>query len=407
MGKTIWLIEQYASTPATGMGGRQFYLAREMVKQGYTVYLIAASYTHFLRSPPRVAKSFELEIVDGINFVWVKVPVYENSHSKQRILNWFLFAWKLLKLPKIITDKPDVILASSPTIVLFLAARKLAKKFKSRLVFEVRDIWPLTLVNVGGYSEKHPFIRFLQWIEDGAYRDADVVVSNLPNAVEHMVERGMDKDKFLWIPNGFSLDEVKNKQPLPLSVSEQIPKDKFIVGYTGTLGVANALYEMLEVAELLKEYGDISFMIVGDGKEKAKLKQLVIEKELRNIVFIDPILKTQIQSMLHEFDICYIGLLHEPLFRFGVSPNKLFDYFYSERPILYAIDSGKYLPVDEAKAGISVSDADPKTIAAAILELREMTVDERRKLGRNGHRYVKENHNYSILAEKLAKVIFE
>ncbi|NQY25956.1 MAG: glycosyltransferase family 4 protein [Piscirickettsiaceae bacterium] len=389
------------------MGGRQFYLAREMVKQGYTVYLIAASYTHFLRSPPRVAKSFELEIVDGINFVWVKVPVYENSHSKQRILNWFLFAWKLLKLPKIITDKPDVILASSPTIVLFLAARKLAKKFKSRLVFEVRDIWPLTLVNVGGYSEKHPFIRFLQWIEDGAYRDADVVVSNLPNAVEHMVERGMDKDKFLWIPNGFSLDEVKNKQPLPLSVSEQIPKDKFIVGYTGTLGVANALYEMLEVAELLKEYGDISFMIVGDGKEKAKLKQLVIEKELRNIVFIDPILKTQIQSMLHEFDICYIGLLHEPLFRFGVSPNKLFDYFYSERPILYAIDSGKYLPVDEAKAGISVSDADPKTIAAAILELREMTVDERRKLGRNGHRYVKENHNYSILAEKLAKVIFE
>ena len=407
MGKTIWLIEQYASTPATGMGGRQFYLAREMVKQGYTVYLIAASYTHFLRSPPRVAKSFELEIVDGINFVWVKVPVYENSHSKQRILNWFLFAWKLLKLPKIITDKPDVILASSPTIVLFLAARKLAKKFKSRLVFEVRDIWPLTLVNVGGYSEKHPFIRFLQLIEDGAYRDSDVVVSNLPNAVEHMVERGMDKDKFLWIPNGFSLDEVKNKQPLPLSVSEQIPKDKFIVGYTGTLGVANALYEMLEVAELLKEYGDISFMIVGDGKEKAKLKQLVIEKELRNIVFIDPILKTQIQSMLHEFDICYIGLLHEPLFRFGVSPNKLFDYFYSERPILYAIDSGKYLPVDEAKAGISVSDADPKTIAAAILELREMTVDERRKLGRNGHRYVKENHNYSILAEKLAKVIFE
>ena len=114
--KTIWLINQYASTPETGMGGRHYYLAKELAKQGHKVYLIGASFNHLLREPPKLDNAFKIEEIEEFQFVWVKVPSYKEAHSKKRVLNWFKFAWQLLKLPKVIADKPDVILASSPSL---------------------------------------------------------------------------------------------------------------------------------------------------------------------------------------------------------------------------------------------------------------------------------------------------
>ncbi|MFG1490221.1 glycosyltransferase family 4 protein, partial [Oceanospirillum sp. HFRX-1_2] len=340
MSKCVWIIHQYASTPETGMGGRQFYLARELAKKGYKVYLIASASHHLLRKRPAMKGQFEIEPIDGFSMVWVNMPSYEEAHSKQRALNWFIFPWHIQKLAKNIPDKPDAILCSSPSPISFLGAQRLAKKFKSRLVFEVRDIWPLTLTEIGGFSVKHPFIRFMQWVEDKAYRDSDVVVSNLKNAVEHMVSRGMDRSKFHWIPNGFSLDEVNQKVPLNQATAGQIPTDKFIVGYTGTLGVANSIDTLIDAAEKLKDYRDIVFLLVGSGKEKEELKKSAANKGLDNVIFVDPIPKVEIQAMLNYFDACYIGLTKDPLFRFGVSPNKLFDYLYSGKPIIYGIDSG-------------------------------------------------------------------
>ena len=404
--KTIWIINQYASTPETGMGGRHFHLARELAKQGHKVYLVAASYTHILRQPPKVKASCQIQLIEGIHFVWLKMPCYSNAHSKKRIINWFLFAWKLRGLINTIADKPDTILYSSPSLIGFLGSMHIKNVYKNtRLVFEVRDIWPLTLIQVGGYSANNLFIRFLQWIEDKAYRDSESVISNLKNAVEHMVSRGMDRSKFTWIPNGFSMDEVKQKQDLPESVLTQLPKDKFVIGYTGTLGIANALESLIEAAEILKEQTAMAFVLVGEGKEKARLKELVKAKGLINIYFIDAIPKAQIQSILSFFDVCFLGLTKDPLFKFGVSPNKLMDYFYSGKPIVYAIESGSYTPVADACAGIQVNAEDSQAIADAVLELKQLTQVARDALGDNGKHYALKNHEYSALAKKLENVL--
>src|SRR5690606_26096320 len=168
----------------------------------------------------------------------------------------------------LIPERPSAVLCSSPSLISFLGAKRLARRFQARLVFEVRDIWPLTLTEIGGYSRKHPFIRFLQWVEDMAYRDSDRVVSNLKFAVEHMVNRGMRRPKFKWIPNGISVDEVRVSTTLNDNVAAIIPKGKFIVGYTGTLGFSNALDTLIEAANILRDYSDIAFVIVGDGKER-------------------------------------------------------------------------------------------------------------------------------------------
>jgi len=388
------------------MGGRHYNLARELAKQGYKVYLVAASYTHILREPPKVGHSYEVQTMEGFNFVWVKMPRYDNAHSKIRIFSWFWFAWKLRGLVSVIADKPDAILYSSPALVGFLGVKYLSNEYPdARLVFEVRDIWPLTLVELGGYSPKHPFIRLLQWIEDKAYRDSDRVVSNLQNAVEHMVSRGMDEAKFSWVPNGFSMDEVTQKQGLPEAVLSQLPKDKFVVGYTGTLGVANALDSLIEAAEKLKDQPAIAFVLVGAGKEKTRLEALVAKKKLTNVSFIDPIPKAQIQSMLAQFDVCFIGLTKDPLFRFGVSPNKLFDYLYSGSPILYAIESGSYTPIIDAGAGFQITSEDSQAISEAVLQLYSIPKAGREIMGANGYRYVLANHEYGALAGKLADVL--
>lgn len=403
--KTIWLINQYASTPETGMGGRHFYLATELAKQGYKVYLIASAANHLLRQPQSFEESFKLESVGGFTFVWVKMPSYTEAHSKQRAINWFLFPWRIQSLPSVIVDQPDVILYSSPSPIAFLGAQRLAKRFNAKLVFEVRDIWPLTLTEIGGYSPSHPFIRLMQWIEDKAYRDSDYVVSNLKNAVEHMVSRGMSREKFMWVPNGFGFDEVSNPEPLAKTTLEKIPKNKFIIGYTGTLGVANALDVLLCAASLVKDYPDIVFVLVGGGKDKVILQQKAELDGLNNIYFVDPIPKVQIQTMLAKFDICFIGWHDNPLYRFGIGANKIPEYLISGKPVLHSYSGGGD-PIALHCAGITVDAENAEALAAGVLKLYNMSLNERQAMGENGRKAAIEQYEYGMLAKKLAGFIF-
>ena len=405
--KTIWIINQYSSTPETGVGGRHYYFAKSLAQLGYEVYLVGAAFTHLLREPPVLENNFKVEpIADNFNFVWVKMPTYAEAHSKKRIANWFSFAWKITKLKNIL-PKPDVILYSSPSLVGYLGAEKLARDLSVPLAFEVRDIWPLTLCELGGYSENHPFIRLLQWIEDRAYKNSDFVLSNLKNSYEHMQSRGMKPEKFAWVPNGFLKEEVESAQPLEQSTLNQLPKDKFIVGYAGTLGIANALDSFIRAANELKGYSEIAFVLVGNGKLKQRLQQQVNELGLTNVYFVDAIPKRQVQSLLKVFNVCYIGLTKDPLFRFGVSPNKLFDYLYAGKPILYAIDSGRYTPVTDSQSGIQIEPENVEHIVDGVLKLYNMSPEERAVMGSNGHQEAVQSYEYGSLTKKLASILFK
>jgi len=404
--QTIWLINQYGSTPETAMGGRHYYLAQELAKKGYNVYLVAGRYSHLLRQPKQFSEPYMIEKIDtNFSFVWVNVPEYQEAHSKQRVLNWFKFSWALTKLPSIITDHPDAILYSSPSPIGYIGAKYLANKFKAKFIFEVRDIWPLTLIELGGHSPKHPFVRFMQWIEDRAYKKSDYVFSNLFNAVEHMTSRGLNPKKFNWIPNGISIDEVMNKDDLSPEVLSQLPKNKFIVGYTGTIGVANAIDDLIDAAKLLSAYKDIHFVLVGSGKEKQYLVQKSLDLGLDNITFIDAIPKKQIQSMLNTFDICYIGWQKNSLYRFGIAPNKLPEYLFSAKPVIHAF-SGKGDIVELAYAGLTIDAENPALIAESILQLYHLPEHERQAMGQRGKEYVLQHLDYSKIATKLESIVF-
>ena len=383
------------------MNFRSYYLAKELQAQGHTLTVFAGSFSHLFTHPPQVTQLFTPQEVEGVNYIWVKLPPYRTSKSFKRLWSMMLFSLKLLFFNPFRLKKPDVIIISSLSLFPILNAYVWSKIFNAKLIFEVRDIWPLSLIELGNISASNPLVVLLGWLERFGYKKADYVVSLLPKAKEHMVSKGLKPEKFITIANGINLDELQHPQPLSDAVITQLPHNKFIVGYAGTLGIANALEYFVEAAELLKDEPDIHFVLVGNGSEKTALINVAQTKQLYNITFIEAIAKTQIQSMLQCFDVCYIGWHHYPLYRFGISANKLFDYMYAKKPIVHSVDAGND-PVVEAACGISVPPEDARAVADAIVALHSMSAQERDALGERAREYVIAHHSYEVLAQRYA-----
>jgi glycosyltransferase involved in cell wall biosynthesis len=386
------------------MGGRHHYLAKELSRLGHDVTLVAARRHHLLRQDVDTDNLPAEEIVDGYRFVRIDVPRYSNAHDKRRILAWFAFAARLLQLRRRLGEKPDALLYSSPHLIGYLAAERLARSCGARLVFEVRDIWPLTLVEVGGYSPRHPFIRVLQWIEDRAYKHSDKVVSNLEGAVGHMTLRGMSESKFTWVSNGIALNEIATPEPLPAEFAAQIPLGGLRIAYTGTLGAANALDTLLGAAALLRDLPDVHFILVGQGGERALLENKRDELQLNNVHFLNGVPKKQVQSVLAACDACYIGWLNSPLYQWGIAANKIPEYLVSGRPVIHSY-SGGCDPIVKFDCGVTVAAGDPQALAKAIRLVHSMSEEERSRMGTNGHKAALAHYDYAKLARKLERVL--
>lgn len=405
----ILLINHYAGSPRHGMEYRPYYLAREWVREGHRVTIIAASFSHLRANNPVLNGVVTEESIDGIRYIWLKTPAYQGN-GIGRIFNMLQFVIRLRTYIKTLMahERIDAVIASSTYPLDIYPARLIQKEQKARLIFEVHDLWPLSPMELGNIPAWHPYIMVMQKAENDAYRYCDHVVSILPCAETHMRNHGLKPNKFTAIPNGISVDEwQKYDDDLPDEHKKLLLKlknnKKIIVGYAGAHGIANSLDTLLEAVILFKET-DLYFVLVGQGQEKERLRKYAEEHNLVNITFLPPVIKPQIPALLQFFDICYIGLQREPLFRFGVSPNKLMDYMMAAKPIIYAIEAGND-PVKEAGCGISVPPEDPQAIADAIRTLASMSVAEREAMGQRGKEYVMKHHDYKILAKQFLKVL--
>jgi glycosyltransferase involved in cell wall biosynthesis len=395
--KKIWFINQAAGSPYHGMVFRTYYLAQEMVKLGHEVTIFSGSFSHNYFKLPETSGLFTEQKIDGIKYVWVKLLPYPQSKSAGRVLAMFSFPFKLLFYR---TDEcPDAIIVSSPPPIPVLVGWLWAKLKRAKLIFEVRDIWPLSIEMLGGYGPKNPFIAFLRFVESFAYRQSDRVSSVLPKAFLHFESKGMVKDKFLYVPNGVIEDDhVPGYSPTFQSLVDLKKSGSFIIGYAGTVGFANNLDVFLKAAVLLQEHQNIKFVILGEGSHKKGLIKDVEKLGLANMVFLPAVAKKEIPSILEKFDLGYIGLMKEDLFKFGISPNKIFDYMFARLPIVMAIDSGNDI-VQDANCGRSVPSCHPEDIASAIKELHDLRPEERLQLGDNGFQFVNSYHRYDKVVE--------
>ena len=182
-------------------------------------------------------------------------------------------------------------------------------------------------------------------------------------------------------------------------------KGSKLIAYTGTLGLANALNNLVDAADLLKEY-NYEFLIFGIGPEEENLKNEITKRELRNIHMMGSVPKSSIPGLLTSMDLLYIGLQRQSLFRFGISPNKLIDYMMAAKPIIQAIDAGNDM-VAEANCGLSVEPENPQMLANAIRDLMGREVEDLLVLGNNGREFALKNHTYKELGQQFLKIMAE
>jgi len=399
---TFLVINQTAGSPYHGMVYRNYYMAKEWVKDGHRAIIISASYFHNFKTPPNINGLFTKEIIDGIEYWWVKLPRYSQSRSLGRFLSIFLFPLILFFFPFWKLNKPDAVIVSGPPHISIINAWLWAKIWGSTLIYEVRDIWPLTLVKLGKISPLNPGILIFAFFERLAYKLSDMVISVLRLSSDYFVSKGLKPSKFAYIPNGVDLDAlVSYEGEISRKISE-IKKTKKVVIYAGSFGIANNLDQFLDSASILQKRKDLHFVLVGDGPHRAALMQKI--QNLQNVSIFDSVPKKEIYSILSLADIGYIGLLKSDLFNHGVSPNKLFDYMSAGLPVVMAVDTDDNI-VENAKCGKLVRSCAPSDISEAIESILDLDEDKRAKLGKNAREFIENNHDYKVLASKYIKVI--
>ncbi len=401
----IIIINHYAGSDEYGMEFRPLYLSRELVKLGHSVTVLAASYSHLRKKQPDVQKDFDEELIDGVRYVYFKTPAYRrNDHM--RFLNIFCFYQKVKKNSERIAErfKPDAVVGSSTYPNDVKLAKCIADFNGAKVAYEIHDIWPLSLIELYHFSIKNPLIRFLQKAENFAYENSDVVISILSAADRHIKELGYNNVDFVHVPNGIS--ESGESTPAPDSIKSAVSDFKqngeFVCMYLGGFAKANALDEFVASAKYLPE--NARLVLIGDGLLKVRLEEIIKENELKNVAIFDSVPKSSVNETLKLADCLYIGAKQSNLYKYGIGMNKLFDYMLSARPIICGIDAEDN-PIALANCGEVIPAQDEKAIADAIAGFAEMPYDEREKIGEKGRKYVLENHNYSVLAEKFADAL--
>jgi glycosyltransferase involved in cell wall biosynthesis len=407
----ILLVNHYAGSPRDGMEFRPFYLAREWVRAGHRVQIVAAAFSHVRARQPAMPPSGAAldEVIDGIAYHWLPTPRY-TGNGLGRVRNIWAFLSRLWReSPRLAREfSPDVVIASSTYPMDIWVARRLARQARAKLVYEVHDLWPASPIELSGMSPRHPFIVMCQKAENDAYRDADLVVSMLPKVAEHMRAHGLDLRKLCIVPNGIALDDWQGSpSPLDGVLAQRLAtlkaSGRTIVGYAGSHGLPNALDVLLDAAALLKGRA-IAFVLVGDGHEKARLAERVRAEGLIEVELLPPIPKEQIPALLAAFDIAYIGWQRVPIYRFGIAPNKLMDYMMAGRAVLHSVAAGND-PVAEAGCGLTVAPESDSAVAEGLLTLAARSPTERDAMGARGRAFVVAHHSYRVLAQRFIDAV--
>lgn len=396
----ILLVNHYAGGPALGMEFRPYYLAREWVRLGHAVQIVAADHSHVRATQPPAGDS----VVNGIHYRFYPTPSYRGN-GLGRVHNIAMFLHHLYyDTGRLVREfRPNVVIASSTYPMDIRVARRIARKAGAKLVYEVHDLWPLSPIELSGMSPRHPFALLCQAAENAAYRDADVVVSMLPKVQGHMAAHGLDLRKLHIVPNGITLDEwTGTPPPLRDDVATALAAaaaQGTVVGYAGSMGAPNALDTLLDAAALLRDEA-MRFVLVGSGHEQARLARRVADEGLANVTLLPPIPKAQVPAFLARVHVAYIGWQRVPIYRFGIAPNKLMDYMMAGCAVLHSVAAGND-PVAEAGCGLTVPPQDAAAVADGLRRLAAVPADERRAMGERGRAFVLANHTYPVLARRF------
>ena len=404
-GRVVWILNHYAQVPSGPGGTRHYWLARHLIAHQWHALVVASSTEHNtgrLRIPLDSHRA--TEEIDGVPFLWLRAPAYRGN-GIGRLRNMLTFAARASKIGSYDgLARPDVVIGSSVHPFSGCAGLRLAKRFDVPFIFEIRDLWPETLIAFGRVKRNGIVAGVMRVIEKQLCRRASRIVTVLPRAEEYLRERvGVGRDAVSYIPNGIEL----SCRP-PGNTYFRDDADKFSFMYLGAHGQANDLWTVLGALELLEQKVGperFVFRFIGEGPQKHQLIEAARSMGLASVQFEPSIPSAKVHAVAAQAD-CFVLTARDcpELYRYGVSMNKIFDYMAAGRPTVVALSAANN-PVAEARAGLTVEPQNPEALAQGLLDVLNMSPVRRQKMGLRGREFVEDHHDYVTLAKSLAAVL--
>lgn len=400
----VWYVSKYVAPPAkASAGGRGYLLMREIARMGYEGVIITSD-SNQLAEVPQLTQPYLFQQVDGLQLCWVRTLKYQVAKSMRRILSWLDFEWRLLRLPKEKLPRPDVVVVSSLSLLTILNGFLMRRRYKCRLILEIRDIWPLTITEEGGFSRRNPLVLGLGLIEKLGYRYADAIVGTMPNLGEHVAQVLGRPGPTHCIPMGVDEVSLAAGEPLPPDYEARyMPKGKFVVAHAGTIGITNALDTFLDCAEAMKADNRIHFLVVGEGDLRAHYQAKYAH--LTNLTFAPRVPKQMVQAVLAKCDLLYFSVHVSTVWKFGQSLNKVIDYMLAGKPVI-ASYTGFPSMINEAQCGTYVPAGDVAALQREVRRYADMAPNERAGIGARGREWILAHRRYDTLAREYLAIMF-
>ena len=399
----IWIINNYASH----LESRHLELAKVFAQNGYTTAVITSSYHHGRREYMFSDEYHSVKREEGVYFVYLRaVPEYASNGGK-RVLNMLDFCRVVERYSKKIselTGRPGYIIGSSAHPFVWETAYRLSRRYKCKFIAEFRDIWPLSMIEIQGVSEKNPFVKLLARIEKRAYKRADAIVGTMPFAYRHVCdELGFPRSKVFWMPNGINTERVdgilRDNSTLPEPLAEYLDSHWCCV-YTGSIVKSECLDYILDAWKLVRS-PDAYFAMIGEGAEKEHIAQRIKEENIKNFRMFPAVSPEDVHRILRKADCC-VAALDFDLGRYGLSKYKLNDYLYSGTPTIFACNSPN--AVEEA-GHFSIPVDSPALMAEKIDFIRNMDEAEIQELSDRGKSYIKEVYDYDAVGRNYLDML--
>lgn len=405
--KVIWIVNEYNFPDDDN--SRQTNLCCKLNEKGYDAYVISGSAQNKGESN-RIPDKARIKYVETSSSKGYIIKTSDYRNGIERVLVSIQFQFRIWKYRKKL-PKPDVIVSDFAGLFGFIFF-KWKKKYGTKIIYDILDLWPEAFVDMGYLKKDSIIVKCLYYLEHKTYANSDGIIFSFQGGRDYIIEKGwsietggdIDTSDIGYLNNGVNLALLeKNKNDYILE-DEDLDSDKFKVIYLGSVSEFNGLDVLVETAKELQERGinNVIILIYGYGNQETKLKNLAESYNLDNIVFKGKVDKKYAMNLLTRGDLNIFTFKNNPILKYGVSPNKLFVYFASGKPVLSMIKPN-YDLVEEKKAGISVEN-NPKIVANAIEEFCKMEQEKYRMYCKNSKKTAKE-YDYSILVNELIKKI--
>ena len=410
--KKIWIINHNAMPPSLGGLNRHHYFSKYLAQEGYFVRIITASNVH--NSGVNIISGKEPyceKECDGIVYTFVRTAEF-TGHGLSRIKNimeFLLRLWGICKAFGMTEGYPDVIYTSSPDIFACFQAIRISKKLKTPCIFEVRDLWPESIVAYGLKSKRNLIIKAMYKMEKWMYTQADKLIFTSEGGKDYIVECGWDKtikqDKIYHIGNGLDLSEFDyNLKTFSIDERALDDENSFKGVYVGSMRHVNNIEVLVEAAEILQDRKrDFILILFGDGGSTERVQAMIEEKRISNVILRQRVEKKFVPYILSKADFCILHFRQSSLLRYGHSSNKLCDYLAAGKPVLSDLVVSHDI-IKQHDCGIAISSQTPEAIANGIEKMMDMPETEHTAFGQNA-RKAAVMYDYKALTHKLIEII--